>query len=104
MKPIFRATVLTAFLAAGAPAYAGDSAELVRLCGEQLNVPDEICDCIGKTADAELDADERTMVIAMITKDEETAARLRTTLPMESMVRSGMFMASTPGRCAQQMQ
>lgn len=98
------AAALFVFVLACGEAMSGQQEKLVTLCEEQLNAPDEICNCIGETAGAELTSDEQRMVIAMITGDQETADALRSSLSIESIKKSGIFIASTPGRCAREMQ
>lgn len=104
MKHTVAAAALVIFLIGCGDSSDDQRARLVSLCDQELNVPSQVCECIGVTAETELNSDERAMVIAIITTDQETADKLRASLPMESMVKSGMFMASAPGRCAMQKQ
>jgi len=75
-------------------------AQFAEACGEALNVPEEICECIGEKAEADLTPIERKFAYASITGDMETTEDLRDELGVEGSMNAGMFMVSAPAACA----
>ncbi len=86
------------------PSEAGTRETLRQECKTQLNMPDPICDCIGKKAETELSAGEQAMVVAMVTKDKAAQARSRGTLSGDEMAKAALFMANAPQDCAKPKQ
>lgn len=77
-----------------------DSTDRIRtLCGEHLNVSEEICACIGDRAGTELSAEGRDLVAALLGGDEERAQELRADLDLDEITRAAMFVASAPAAC-----
>ncbi|WP_375202054.1 hypothetical protein [Hyphococcus sp.] len=75
-------------------------AQFAEACGEQLNVPEEICTCIGEKAESDLSDLERKFAYASITGDMETTEKLRGDLGVEGSMKAGMFMVNAPAACA----
>jgi hypothetical protein len=88
--------------AATAPGLAGAAATMEKECLAQLNMPPSACACIGERAESELGPKLQEFVIAMITQDQATSARLRGELTVAEMTRATSWMSQTPGRCASQ--
>lgn len=74
--------------------------QFAEACGEALNVPEEICECIGEKAETELTPIERKFAYASVTGDLEATEELRDELGVEGSMNAGMFMVSAPAACA----
>ena len=76
--------------------------KITELCRAKLNLPKEICECIGARAQEELMEEERAMLIAMIDGDKKKAEDLRGSMSVPGMMKAGMFMAMAPGECTKE--
>lgn len=105
MKKTFIFTIaLLALVVYGESFASSQKDKITSLCQQKLDVPPEICGCIGKASETQLMSDdERAMVIAILSGDEATAKRFRSSLPVDAMMRAGMFMATAPNNCAKKI-
>ncbi|GJL85236.1 MAG: hypothetical protein DHS20C02_10110 [Micavibrio sp.] len=102
MKYSIAAFVSLLLLAACGDVSSGQKAELIKLCQIKLEVPEEVCKCVGKKAQDELTEDERAVLIAMIDGDKNKIDDVRGSMSAPSMMKAGMFMAMAPGECAKE--
>lgn len=89
-------------LATAGAAFAGTAETMNSECLSQLNMPASACACIGERAEAELSPKQQALVIAMVTKDQATSARLRGEMTVVEMTEAAGWMMNTPKRCAGQ--
>ncbi|MCC2110943.1 MAG: hypothetical protein KDJ16_02800 [Hyphomicrobiales bacterium] len=101
-----RILTIALFLAAqpvfgGIPAQAGETAEqAVEWCGKSTNMPDEICACIGRRAESDLNAKQQRFFIAMVSKNKAEQDALRGDMTVNEMTEVAMFATTSPQKCA----
>lgn len=101
MKIVFVLVMALMVITGCTESQAGQKAKVISLCKQNMDVPEEICGCIGDEAQTTLMSDiERDMLIAILSDDQKTAKRLRDTLPVDGKMRVGMFMLTAPNNCA----
>lgn len=78
--------------AAAHPAAAGQAAAdaILSHCQNELNVPEGTCPCLAERALA-LEDGQQSLLAAIVTGDDATAAQLRTQLPINQVMEVGMF-------------
>lgn len=76
-----------------------DAAAFLAVCETQLEVPDEVCVCMGELAASELSSDGVRWLIAAINKDAATTKALRESMPWTDLVAASMFLVSAPSQC-----
>lgn len=82
---------------------AGAEDAIVAGCNEHLNVSAEVCDCIGDRAGAELTAEGRELLAAMVSGDSERAESIREGgIDFAEAARVATFMTTAPVECAQE--
>ncbi len=92
---------VAAFVAASAQA--GPTADAaIASCLAELNVPDEVCVCIGERAEEELSENEQAFFLAMIAGNQTAADSLRGGMTINEMTTVAMFMSMAPQECAGQ--
>lgn len=102
MKNIFIFSILIFVFVASRASFAKQNDEITRLCIENTNIQDKLCNCIGKKSIA-LTEQERSMVIALMIKDQVMADALRPNMPGHSVLTSGMFFVNASKNCANEM-
>lgn len=71
----------------------------VEACTTGTDMPEPLCTCLAERAEDEISDDARALLLAMMEKDEETAARLRSSIPVTDAMQAGMFLTQA-GQCA----
>lgn len=71
----------------------------VEACLEGTNMGEEVCECMANRGETELTDDAKTMLLAVIEGDEETARELRGQIGITDATQAGMFMTQA-GACA----
>lgn len=96
-----RITVLTlAFVPLVFGCGSGETRRLADICKESSNLQAEICDCVADRADTELSPAARELLLAMLEKDEDLSASLRSKLSIEDVTKVATFFARAPAACA----
>jgi len=83
-------------------AHAEKKERIVELCQQETNMPDDMCDCVGQKA-SHMSDQEQSMLVAMMSKDQAASDALRSEMPMESIVKTGMFMVNASKNCAENL-
>ena len=74
--------------------------EFTQACVSTSNMGEALCECIADKAGTELSDDGFAFLVASLNEDQKTADELRSKMPMDEMVKAGMFMTSAPATCA----
>lgn len=102
-KMLLGSSVLVAALVAcggeGGSAFVED---FVDACTANANMPDGVCECMAELAEEEISPDAQELLLAILQGDEDTAAELRSEIPIAEAMQAGMFMTEA-GRCAQEL-
>lgn len=77
---------------------AGDAA--IASCLKDLKLPNNVCACIGRRVEAELNPKQQKFFVAVVTRNAAAQAEMRKTLTGEEMSQIGAFVTSAPQRCA----
>jgi len=59
-----------------------------------------LCSCVAEKAQEELTEDGYQFLLASLEEREDDTARLRQEMPVQELMKAGMFMASAPATCA----
>ncbi|MCP5371452.1 MAG: hypothetical protein H6907_06915 [Hyphomicrobiales bacterium] len=102
MKGYISAAVALAVLAAAAPAGADDFDTLRSECARQLKLSASGCDCVVASAKSDLNDQERSLVVAHVTQDQKAIMAKQSGMSGDSVMKSMMFLAQTPQKCASQ--
>ena len=78
---------------------AGNANRVAELCGTTTNMSASVCRCIGEKAKTELQGETHDLLVAILEKQDERAAELRVKLPVQEVMKAGMFMVNTPKTC-----
>ena len=92
--------VATVVACRGATTGGTSSARLTEICKTTTNMSAQVCDCVGKKADADLSPDALAFLVASMDKQEAKAAELRSKLTLQEVTKAGMFFVSAPASCA----
>ena len=71
----------------------------VSACNEHLDAPEELCDCMGEQAEADLSPAGIEWLSAAIAKNDAKTAALRQDMPWTELVAASMFLVSAPAQC-----
>ena len=92
-------------LGAGAPAVADEpKTEFEKGCTGSSNLPLLVCRCCDEKAKERLTPGGYELLVAMVSKDDEKAEKLRGELPLPDVMGAGMFMVGAPGECARELE
>lgn len=89
-------------LGAAASAAQNSEADFVQACVSQSNLSQEVCTCSAKKARAELSEGGFAHLVATLEGDAKKAESIRSTLPFDQVMKSGMFMTHGPAQCAKE--
>lgn len=78
----------------------GKANRVAELCGTTTNMGAAVCRCIGEKAETELKGETHELLIAMLEKQDQRSAELRAKLPVQEVMKAGMFMVNTPKTCS----
>lgn len=95
--------VITLFGSMGACAESSSSngyGTLVSGCLSQTNLDRSTCECVAKKAETDLTPGGYSLLVAMLSGDEEKSKELSGSLKVAESMQAGMFMTSAPARCA----
>ncbi|MGE0441965.1 MAG: hypothetical protein AB7L66_09750 [Gemmatimonadales bacterium] len=85
--------LMAGLLLAGCPKGGGAfHDEFVSACRSSSNLEPAICDCLARKAETDLKEDERSFLLAVLTKNDARAAELRPKLGLEGAAKTGMFL------------
>jgi hypothetical protein len=92
------------FVAFSGPAFAAERSEedFVKACTASSNLSPAVCECSAKKAQAELTPGGYSLLVAMLEGNDAAAAQLRSTLPLEQVMKAGTFMTRGPAQCAKE--
>lgn len=93
------AAVLLA-LAAASPAAADDYDTLRSECAKQLKLSAGGCACVVDSAKSHLNDEERSLVVAHVTQDQNAIMAKQRSMTGDSVMKAMMFLAQTPQNCA----
>ena len=93
----FCALALTAASCVGAGS--GFVDRFTEACAAGSEMPPELCDCLAQRAEADLSEDAQALLLAMVERDEQAAAELRSSIPVTDAMQAGMLMTQA-GQCA----
>jgi hypothetical protein len=80
---------------------AADDYEILRTeCAKQLKLSSSGCECVVDSARAELNDEERSLVVAHVTRDQNGITSLQQGMTGDSVMKVVTFMATTPQKCA----
>ncbi|MCI4644475.1 MAG: hypothetical protein MRY64_06805 [Hyphomonadaceae bacterium] len=94
------ALMMTACGGGGGSSASRGANEMAEACEAELNVPTEVCACIGETAERELSARQIDFLLAAMEEDGVTTARLRAEMGIAEATEAGMFLVNAPADCA----
>jgi hypothetical protein len=77
----------------------GTASRVAELCSGTTNLTAELCRCIGEKAQSDLSPQAGDLLIAILDKQEQRAAELRGKLPVDEVMKAGMFMVNAPAAC-----
>ena len=97
------AGAVLALAACGEGHDANDVSEFVEACLSSSNLDRPICECAAKKASEELSSDAFAFLLATLGENEAAAAELRTKLDLSEAAAAGMFMATAPAQCAEEL-
>lgn len=101
MKPVLALIFATVTLASPAAALdASTGAGIAQICGQETNMPAEICDCVGKKAEEQFSPDGMMYLAAVMSGQKEMANSLKKNISTDEVIGAAMFMVSAPGQCA----
>jgi len=103
MKKLLIIAMSLLSLVVSGESFAGQKSKIISLCNSEMNMPGKMCDCLGEESSV-LSEQERSMVIAMLSKDKAAADKLRSTMPVNSALASSMFIVNTPNKCARKLE
>jgi len=109
-EPIRRMAAIATAMALGAvTVISGCTSErpetdFVGACVKSGNLEREVCECAAAKAREELSPKAYAFLVATLDQDEEQIHRLRKELEMQDALAAGMFMASGPARCAEELE
>ena len=90
-------------LALGAGRALADDYDTLRSeCAKQLQLSPSGCDCIADSARDELTDEERSLVVAHVTRQQDQIASLQHDMSGESVMKAVTFMSTTPQKCSGQ--
>lgn len=84
---------------AGGGGGGGTASRVAELCSSTTNLTAELCRCIGEKAESDLSPQAGDLLIAILDKQEQRAAELRGKLPVDEVMKAGMFMVNAPAAC-----
>ena len=76
-----------------------DLNKIAEQCGIQLKLPNATCACIAGAASHKLSDQQQAFMVAQITKDQASLARMQSELMIGEMTAVGNFMTSIIGQC-----
>lgn len=77
-------------------------ADFITACTASSNLSQAVCACSARKAKSELTADGFALLVASLEGDDNTAAQLRSKLPIDQTMKAGTFMLRGPSQCAQE--
>lgn len=80
-----------------------DAAAIEARCNQSLNLPAEICACMGAKSVSDLNDGERTFLLAMMQEDTGAADALRPTMPPGEIINAATFLRTSPVDCAREL-
>lgn len=83
--------------------WGAEVADYVKVCRAELDHSEQLCECTGKKAKAELSPGGFDLLIAMLAGDDATSERLRGELPVPDVMKASMFMTRGPAACAKEL-
>jgi hypothetical protein len=86
------------------PAEASDrtEADFVKACAASSNLPPPVCECSARKAKGELTAGGFALLVATLEGNDTLVAQLRSSLPLEQVMKAGTFMTRGPAQCAKE--
>ena len=75
-------------------------ADFTKACTASSNLSAAICECSAAKARSELTPDGFSLLVATLEGNEPAAAKLRSKLPIDQVMKAGMFMTRGPAACA----
>lgn len=84
----------------GAAASDRNDTDFIGACVASSNLPEAVCACSAAKARSELSPDGFSLLVATLEGDEAAAAKLRSNLPMDQIVKASTFMVRGPAACA----
>lgn len=75
-------------------------ADFTKACTASSNLSAATCACSAAKARSELTPDGFSLLVATLEGDEAAAAKLRSKLPIDQVMKAGTFMTRGPAACA----
>jgi hypothetical protein len=75
-------------------------ADFTKACAASSNLSTAVCGCSATKARAELTPDGFSFLVATLEGNETAAAKLRSRMPIDQVMKAGTFMTRGPAACA----
>jgi hypothetical protein len=75
-------------------------ADFTKACAASSNLSAAVCACSAAKARSELTPDGFALLVATLEGNEPAAAKLRSKLPIDQVMKAGTFMTRGPAACA----